>query len=166
MITGQARIVYRDFMDAYLNDWKNYEFILIVAISIGLAAGASQIDNGIGVMFKFFISPIAIIMAGAIIYHAVLFYRVFQKLPDDKKFVSMSVDHAGITLKDESGKGAQIPWQAYTDILSRPRGWVLRQPEDCRSQWVVRRTFDPETGARFEALAREKISGKLNQRRP
>ncbi len=159
MITGQTHITYRDFMDAYLNDWKNYEMLLIVSLTIGFAAAVSQVGTDAGTMLKFFISPGAFILAGAIIYHAVWFYSIFLKLPENKKQIAMSVDHAGITLRDGTGEAAQIPWQAYTDILSRPRGWVLRRPQDLQSQWVARRTFDPDSGARFETLAREKLSG-------
>lgn len=78
-IQGQFRLLYRDLLDAYLNDWKNFEFILIVTVSIGMAAGMSQQEQGISAMFKFFISPIALVIAGAIIYHAVVFYLFFKQ---------------------------------------------------------------------------------------
>ena len=159
MIAGQTHIRYWDFLDAYLNDLGNFEFVGVVALAIGITGGLVQYQNGSGHALQFFVFPIVVIFAGAIVYNAVLLFRAYRKMPSENRDVQLTVDNAGLTMRDRAGHTLTVPWQNYRKIRVHPKGWLLlHKDKDCPSLWVTRRFFNAELGESFEALAREKLN--------
>lgn len=163
MNSGQVELGFADIFDGYLNDLDSFKFVGTMAVSIGLAAGGSQLGQGAAQIFKYFISPVAIVMAGDIIFNGAVLYIAYQKWPTKHRRVVYSVDHTGITARDASGQSVAYTWQSYERLTTRPKGWLLKRRADECTHWFPRRTFDAASSAQFEALAREKLSQKLSK---
>jgi len=157
MIEGKCEITFKDQMNWYVSDWRNFRFIAVFSFVLGLATGSSQFDKGMVPAILYFLLPFIAILLGAILISAVWFYWHFKKMPDDQKSIQWDIDHAALKISDAAGNMISSPWQEYGSIKTTKRGWLLVRNNGCSSQWIARRAFNSKMGAKFETLAAEKL---------